>query len=76
MPVIGRLDSQVNDVLIEPVGNRRPRDGRDERAAHDGARPAATGEAPRDGAGAAGDDARDDSREDARRAGQLPVWLL
>jgi hypothetical protein len=82
MPVIGRLDSQVHDVLIEPVGNRQSRDerggrdGRDGRATPDAARPAATGEASRDGAGGLSDDAHDASRGDVRRDAPLPVWLL
>ncbi|MDT7603468.1 MAG: hypothetical protein QOF61_1465 [Acidobacteriota bacterium] len=61
MPVIGRLDKQVNDVLIEPVGKNRPREERD---APDDARRPATEEAER----------RDE--EQSRGEGQLPVWLL
>jgi hypothetical protein len=80
MPVIGRLDSQVNDVLIEPLGKRRDRDERDPRTTADDARPATTGEAQRDDAGGVSDKARDDSddpRDDVRsRDEQLPVWLL
>ena len=85
MPVIGRLDSQVNDVLIEPVGKQRhrgehgERDERVERAeprsTHDDARPAA-GEDARGDAEGAGDGARDDAHGSARRADRLPVWLL
>lgn len=80
MPVIGRLDSQVNDVLIEPVGKQRGRDERDPRATTDDARPAATGETARDGAEDVIDKARgdsDDPRDDVRsRDERLPVWLL
>ncbi|HEX8162596.1 MAG TPA: hypothetical protein VF538_12035 [Pyrinomonadaceae bacterium] len=79
MPVIGRLDSQVNDVLIEPVGDRRRRgegDGRGAGATTDDARPAAPGETPRDGADGSDDEARDNPRGEARRGEQLPVWLL
>lgn len=87
MPVIGRLDSQVNDVLIEPLGRRRPRDERNERNERDerderdprtttgDARPAATQDSHDDAEGA-NDKGRDDSRADVRRDGQLPVWLL
>jgi hypothetical protein len=78
MPVIGRLDSQVNDVLIEPLGKQRPRDERDERdprSTTDDARPSATGET-HDDAEDANDKARDDSRANIRRDEQLPVWLL
>jgi hypothetical protein len=75
MPVIGRLDSQVKDVLIEPVGRRRhrgERDGRAPRDATDDTRtPATSGDARGDGG-----DASDDSREDIRRDEQLPIWLL
>jgi hypothetical protein len=80
MPVIGRLDSQVNDVLIEPVGKRRDRDERDPRTTTDAARPTATGEAAREDARGVSGKARDDSddpRDDVRsRDEQLPVWLL
>ena len=88
MPVIGRLDSQVNDVLIEPVGGRRPRDGRDERdsrATNDERGPRATNDerGPRSANDAAphaptGETARGDARDGggARRGEQLPVWLL
>jgi hypothetical protein len=80
MPVIGRLDSQVNEVLIEPVGKRRDRDEGDPRTMTDDARPTATGEAARDNARGVNDEARDDSddpRDDLRsRDEQLPVWLL
>ena len=78
MPVIGRLDSQVNDVLIEPVGKRRRRDendGRDPRPATDEARPAATGDAMRD-TEVIGDGADDSAHDSVRRDEQLPVWLL
>jgi hypothetical protein len=80
MPVIGRLDSQVNDVLIEPLGKRRGHDERDPRTTTDDARPTATGEVARDDArgvsGKAHDDS-DDPRADVRSHGeQLPVWLL
>jgi hypothetical protein len=92
MPVIGRLNEQVNDVLIDPIGKRRTRDDGDapHAPANDSRRDAtdddatdndATSDAARD------DDARRAHSEKARthvenddtRAGddeQLPVWLL
>ena len=85
MPVIGRLDSQVNDVLIAPVGDRRrrdkgdDRDGSDERAprdAVDAVRSAMHGDTSRGDTEDTSDDAQDDSRGDVRRDEQLPVWLL
>ncbi|MFL6227680.1 MAG: hypothetical protein ACJ741_02745 [Pyrinomonadaceae bacterium] len=63
MPVIGRLDRQVNDVLIEPTGQNRKRDGQEAPAAPDDAPPDASRE--------------DVSREEDRsRDEELPVWLL
>ncbi|MFN2481978.1 MAG: hypothetical protein ABR554_10980 [Pyrinomonadaceae bacterium] len=76
MPVIGRLDSQVNDVLIEPVGEQRRRGGCDPHDAADRARPAAAGDAARSVAEGADGEARDGSRPDKGRDEQLPVWLL
>lgn len=75
MSVIGRLDSQVNDVLIEPLGGRRRRDERDPHAATDDAQPAATNEARGEATGT-GDKAHDDTRARVRRDERLPVWLL
>jgi hypothetical protein len=64
MPVIGRLDRQVNDVLIEPLGKNRPRDERDAPAPPHGAPPGETDrESPR---------GEDRTRDDE----PLPVWLL
>jgi hypothetical protein len=64
MPVIGRLDRQVNDVLIEPLDRKRARAAHDTPAPPDDATPGETkGEPPRD--------------EDRRREDEtLPVWLL
>jgi hypothetical protein len=64
MPVIGRLDRQVNDVLIEPVGKDRKRDERDTPATPDDSRKPATEKVTR----------RDEDQ--TRDEGQLPVWLL
>jgi hypothetical protein len=64
MPVIGRLDQQVSDVLIEPLCKNRTRDEHDAPATADDATADATGEAsPRD----------EDRRHDDE---PLPVWLL
>lgn len=67
MPVIGRLDGQVDEVLIAPLGRRR-RDG---------------DESPADEPGAATENrndleqrpAQDESGKHAARE-ELPVWLL
>ena len=81
MPVIGRLDKQVDDVLIDPVGERRGR-RRDDAAGHapPDARRGAADEGERGQARAAGDEtsrARASRGEDqARGDEQLPVWLL
>jgi hypothetical protein len=64
MPVIGRLDRQVNDVLIEPLDRKRTRDAHDTPAPPDDAPPDKTDrESPRD----------EHRRRDDE---QLPVWLL
>ena len=71
MPVIGRLDGQVDEVLIAPLEKRRRQDA---------------GAAPPDDAPARGDAngnrgghgeraARDEVEKDAVRD-ELPVWLL
>jgi len=80
-PVIGRLDDQVNDVLIDPVGKKgRRRDGEDdEHAASDGTRRGATVEGPRGAARNANDEESlpRTNREGGRRGDErLPVWLL
>jgi hypothetical protein len=67
MPVIGRLDDQVEAVLINPL-RRRPTHGEEER--DELPRPAAPDED-------AAVESPDESRRE-RRAGDasLPVWLL
>ena len=64
MPVIGRLDRQVNDVLIEPLDRKRARAAHDTPTPPDDAPPDEKhGEPPHD--------------EDCRRDDEpLPVWLL
>ncbi|HEV2860009.1 MAG TPA: hypothetical protein VGX48_03305 [Pyrinomonadaceae bacterium] len=62
MPVIGRLDEQVHDVLISPVSKRRP--GGDE--PQPPREPAPPEESPR----------KPLEDESPRRPAELPVWLL
>ena len=64
MPVIGRLDQQVSDMLIEPIGQQRARDAHVAPATpHDVPSEATTEASPRG--------------EDRQRAEEpLPVWLL
>ncbi|HZG50838.1 MAG TPA: hypothetical protein VEZ40_01770 [Pyrinomonadaceae bacterium] len=68
MPVIGRLDDQVEAVLINPLARRRPTT--DEAARDESTRPATSDEeiAP----GSADESSRERRGEDAA----LPVWLL
>ena len=71
MPVIGRLDSQVEDVLINPVSKGRrgeeppasPGETADSRAAPPEMESPVPCHTPRSGESSAGDD-------------ELPVWLL
>jgi hypothetical protein len=81
MPVIGRLDEQVHDVLIEPVGKRRTRE--ESEPAH-----APSNDSRRDvnDEDARGDSTRrsdkknrshvEDDNARGRDSEQLPVWLL
>ncbi len=64
MPVIGRLDEQVDDVLIKPVSKRR--------ADHDARGAEKFPKAPPEPS------AEGEPKEDApaRRPSELPVWLL
>lgn len=72
MPVIGRLDGQVEEVIINPVGRRHAPDETDapETAPDSSTRrrdePRAS--RPEDRPEPSGDERRDD--------GDLPVWLL
>lgn len=78
MPVIGRLDDQVNNVIISPVGARRARgEGEDRHIDAEGSRPTATDDSARD-ENARGRERRIAAgREDNEPEGeQLPVWLL
>ncbi len=66
MPVIGRLDEQVDKVLIDPVSRRREPDGPTPETGH--APPdEMTSEAERPGAAGGSEGAKQ---------GELPVWLL
>ena len=68
MPVIGRLDGQVEEVIIKPVG-RRPA-GEDENAPETASVPPVT---PRDDP----HETRREEQVEIRRGGdELPVWLL
>jgi hypothetical protein len=64
MPVIGRLDEQVDDILISPVSKRRrgeqPLQKEEDPAARLDDTPAQT--PPKD--------------ESSANSGELPVWLL
>ena len=74
MSVIGRLDDQVDAVIIAPVAKRRAEEVAEPRAAAEDSRPEPTAppEAP-----TAPERGRDDG-EDANATGRetLPVWLL
>ncbi|HYE14474.1 MAG TPA: hypothetical protein VD968_08550 [Pyrinomonadaceae bacterium] len=66
MPVIGRLDDQVDEIIIKPVSERRR--GEDDETA---ARPRPTGEELRPPSPS--NPSRD---ETTVRPGELPVWML
>lgn len=87
--VIGRLDKQVGEALIDPAGRRGRRgDERDAYAGDEAEAHATRGKAqrrPRAGQEPARSDARrtreegagnNDARQDAHSDGELPVWLL
>jgi hypothetical protein len=67
MPVIGRLDRQVEEVIINPAGRRRG-EGADEEPP----RPTA----PHGSPGATRDEAREQPPDGRREGEELPVWLL
>ncbi|MCA1816739.1 MAG: hypothetical protein LC746_10105 [Acidobacteria bacterium] len=86
MPVIGRLDKQVEDVLITPIGKNSSREdagaGDDGQARSDGARePDSSATREREPAARGRDEDAHEDRQShpTRRAGDdepLPVWLL
>ena len=68
MSVIGRLDDQVDEIIIKPLGARH-------RPAKERAPDAAQETDPQPPAKAEKDQAQDDANTQARSS-QLPVWLL
>ena len=62
MPVIGRLDEQVDEHIIRPISNRRGDEERPPRR-QDGAPPATQTQTPPEG-------------ESSAKSDELPVWLL
>ena len=67
MPVIGRLDGQVDEVIIRPISERR----RDEAETPDDPQRRETPERP-----PAAQPQTPDADESSKRADELPVWLL
>jgi hypothetical protein len=81
MPVIGRLNEQVNDVLIEPIGKRRTRaESEPARAPSNDSRRNVNEDARGNGTRRSDDEkirARvEDGNVRVRDDEQLPVWLL
>jgi hypothetical protein len=83
MPVIGRLDEQVNDVLIDPIGKRRA--GEESEPTHAPSNDSRRGANDDEDASGASTRRSDDGKKSARveddhvRARddeRLPVWLL
>ena len=69
MPVIGRLDGQVDAVIIKPISGRRRQE--------DSPAPAHSREAPEPPAPAERDPSQTPDRDESSAAGdELPVWLL
>ena len=62
MPVIGRLDGQVDEVLIKPVSKKR------------GEADATHEQKPRRAPPVVAEETKDDTRKSERQ--ELPVWLL
>ena len=68
MSVIGRLDGQVDEIIIKPVGNRnRPETEERLPSSQENARQHQTG---------AEEDRARDTEESEERSSDLPVWLL
>ena len=68
MPVIGRLDGQVEEVIINPIGRRPAREGDDAATA---TRPATQGSEE-----TTPHEPLEQRRDERREADELPVWLL
>jgi hypothetical protein len=62
MPVIGRLDKQVDERIISPISNRR-RDEEPHERRDDEDQPATSTQTP-------------SADESSAKTGELPVWLL
>ena len=62
MPVIGRLDGQVDEVIIKPI-SRRPRDAEEETHAPPQPPPDTSSQTP-------------PPNESSAKTDELPVWLL
>ena len=67
MPVIGRLDGQVDEVIIKPISGRRREEGT--------APPREQTHEPREPSGGVPVQTPD-TDESSPEAGELPVWLL
>lgn len=65
MPVIGRLDDQVDEVLIRPLSKGRERE--------DDAAPETPTHSPRP---SDAEEAATERHDDSRTRTELPVWLL
>ena len=70
MSVIGRLDGQVEEVIIKPVGRRH---APDERGAHAPDSPTRRRDEPRE---THPDNLPEPPSDEPRDGGELPVWLL
>ena len=71
MPVIGRLDGQVDEVLIAPLAKRRREEAEPPRADEEQTRGDAT-----DSRGGHGKRAAQEEVEKGAVRDELPVWLL
>jgi hypothetical protein len=70
MGVIGRLDDQVNEIIIKPVGARHRQESEETQ------RPTLEESAPPSQAEAADAPLRDEENATAQSQPELPVWLL
>ena len=72
MTVIGRLDGQVEEVIIKPVGRRRAPDATDAAGSAPAPQTPPRDEPRETGQAYQPEPSRDERRDDA----ELPVWLL
>ncbi|PYS76470.1 MAG: hypothetical protein DMF67_18580 [Acidobacteria bacterium] len=63
MPVIGRLDEQVDERIISPISNRRRDEEQSSERQRDEETPATSTQTPSEG-------------ESSAKTDELPVWLL